>query len=196
MIKFKDEKTKILTVFLMILVMIYVLIIILSKTYASYESEGDLNFDISNALYIFEEGKLSFNLDLEKIVPSDEAYVYSFTISNYNNIRRSDVDIEYKLSLLTTTNLPLEYELYYNEEYKKEDSKNIIDSNEYKTDIDGSWYKVMKVLDIYTFNHKKNETHTFYLVIYFPKDYSKTLGYEGLTDNIEIIIESKQIIKE
>lgn len=177
-----------LLIIVMILIIIYSSLIILSKTYASYELNGEISVSNEKALYIFKEGKLSFNIDLEKIIPSVDPYEYTFTLSNYDSSKRSDVDIEYNITVITTTNLPLNYELIY-------DGNNILDEPIYSVDEDESWYKVMNTLLSDTFLYSQNQTRTYKLKVYFPIEYSNTAGYEGIHDNIEIIINSKQIIE-
>ena len=44
-----------------------------------------LNANIERALYIFNQEKMDFNIDFNQIIPSDEPYVYKFSISNFNN---------------------------------------------------------------------------------------------------------------
>ena len=52
----------------------------------------------------------------------------------------------------------------------------------------------MTVDDVYTMPYTTNTTHTFYLVVDFPIAYSSSVMYEGMMDNIEITIDSKQIV--
>lgn len=181
------KKTKITIALFGLFLFVYITLNIIKQTYASYESNSELNLNISNALYVFKEGKLNFNIDLNKLVPSEDAYEYYFTIANYNDSKRSDVDIEYTIKMLTTTNLPLEYELYYND-------TNIIEDYSYMQDEDLSWYKVMNIPSIYQMNYNSSILNTYKLVVYFPIEYALLTGYDGLVDNIEIEINSKQII--
>lgn len=196
MSEIKYHKIKILILFLLLFILLYLLLFVISKTYASYESDGGINLDVQAALYIFDEGKMNFNIDLDKLIPSEEPYIYTFTISNYDGSKRSDVDMEYNISMLTTTNLPLTYELYYNQNHDEIGADNIISDMEYKTDIDGTWYRAVDCPNTYTFNYNVNKIDTYRLVVYFPISYSNMLGYDGLTDNIEITINSKQRLVE
>ena len=102
--------------------------------------------------------------------------------------------MSYQISIRTTTNLPLTYRLYYEQNYNEAGSENIIDSTTQVQDEDGAWYHQMTVDDVYTMPYTTNTTHTFYLVVDFPIAYSSSVMYEGMMDNIEITIDSKQIV--
>lgn len=187
-------KIKFIILILFIVLLLALFLLFIKKSFSSYVSDSDLLLNIDHALYIFEEGEINFNIDTDGIVPSDEPYVYTFTLSNYNSAERSDVDISYTIELLSTTNLPLRFELYRNQSYLDSDATNIISLNELVQDEDNSWYRSMKVADSFNFYYSVDSIDTYYLLIYFPKSYSSTIDYEGVMDNIEIKIESEQII--
>lgn len=165
------------------------------RTFSSYVSDADVNVSVLTATYIFNEGTFNFNIDVNDIIPSNNPYVYSFTIANYRNNDRSDVDMDYTLELLATTNLPLTYALYRNQTYNASGATNIITSDNIVTDTDGAWYHQLTVSDTYHLYYSSNTQDTYYLVIYFPSAYASTLNYEGYTENIEITINSKQVIE-
>lgn len=190
----RQYKLKFILLILFIVLLLTLFLLFIKKSFSSYVSDSDMMLNIDHALYIFEEEKINFNIDTDGIVPSDEPYVYTFTLSNYNSSERSDVDISYTIELLATTNLPLRFELYRNESYLEEDATNIISVNELVQDEDASWYRSMKVDDSFKFYYSVDSIDTYYLLIYFPKSYSSTMDYEGVMDNIEIKIESEQII--
>lgn len=177
-----------------ILLLLSLFLFLIKKSFSSYVSDSDMLLNIEKALYILEEGELEFNIDVDGIIPNDAPYVYNFSISNFNDNDRSDVDITYDISLVSTTNLPLRFELYRNENYSDEDATNIISTNELVNDVDGSWYRYMKVDESYNFYYETDTTDTYTLLIYFPKSYASSTVYEGVMDNIEININSKQIV--
>lgn len=164
----------------------------LIRSYSLYESKAKMSLDIQTAMYVIEEGTMSFNIDLKDIIPSTEPYKYTFSISNFNDKQRTDVDLEYVLSLQTTTNLPLNYHLYD----EADPNTDIIGNTEIKQDEDNAWYKTMEVNDKYSFGYEANETHMFTLVVEFPEVYKSELEYSKNIDNIQIIVDSKQIIEE
>ena len=132
-ISYFEEKKRFLIVILVMFFLIVLAIKLFQIAYASYQSQAKLNANIEKALYILEEGGLEFNIDLDKIEPSTEPYIYKFSISNFNAKRHSDVDIEYQINITTTTNLPLTYELYRNENYDDENATNLLREYEYQT---------------------------------------------------------------
>ncbi len=183
--------------FLIVIIIMFLLIILAFQlfrfAYASYESKARLNTNIEKALYILEEGGLDFNIDLDKIVPSPDPYIYKFSISNYNANNHSDVDIEYQLSLRTTTNLPLVYELYRNENYDEENAVNLLKDMKIKQDSDGAWYNSYQGEEKYQFPYTENLTDIYTLVIYFKEEHKTATDYADTLENIEIKIDSNQV---
>ncbi|MBQ7104423.1 MAG: hypothetical protein IJN90_01055 [Bacilli bacterium] len=164
----------------------------LIKSYASFQSNAKLSLDIQTAMYVVDVGEMSFNIDLDRIVPSEDPYIYTFSISNFDSEKRTDVDLEYTLSIQTTTNLPLKYRLYYDGYNLAE--KGIITSSELRQDEDDSWYNYFNINQKYEFTYKENQTNIYYLVIDFPVNYKDTIEYSDAVENIQVIIDSKQIL--
>jgi len=167
-------------------------LIALIKSYAFYNSKVNLALDIKTAMYVIEPGEMSYNIDLDKIIPSENPYIYTFSVSNFNAENRSDVDLEYNIKIQTTTNLPLNYRLYYKTyDLEKDD---LITTRELKQDEDESWYNYFELNDTYEFTYQENETNIYYLVIEFPTVYKEVLEYSDAIENIQVIIDSKQIL--
>lgn len=162
------------------------------KSFSRYNSTAHLSLDIQSALFIVEPGEMSYNIDVGKILPSKEPYIYTFSISNFNDKQTTDVDLEYMLDIQTTTNLPLSYRLYY-EKYDLNQSDDII-SRELRQDEDLSWYNYFTVGGKHEFTYKENQTDIYYLVIEFSDSYKNSLEYSDAVENIQIIIKAKQII--
>ena len=115
---------------------------------------------------------------------------------NKKGEKTSEVDIEYVLSIVTTTNLPLRYELYENSNYQDSNAVNLItDSNTVtELDEDGTYFQ--------TFTFEKEElffstptTNTYTLVVYFDQS-SNDAKYQDAVEGVRIIVDSKQIIEE
>lgn len=164
------------------------------KSFATYQSTVDIDIKIENAIYLLDEEKIDFNMTADGIVPSPDPYVYLFTISNYNDEKQSEVDLTYKLSLRTTTNLPLKYELYRNPGTSPTDGENLLTSQETTQDEDGAWYHNFTLDDTYTFLYEEQKKDTYYLVVYFDSTYSNNVEYADYIENIEITVDSQQII--
>lgn len=171
---------------------IFVGLFSLIKSFSLYNSKTNLSLDIQTAMYVIEPGEMSFNIDLDKIIPSDESYIYTFSISNFNSERRTDVDLEYYLKIQTTTNMPLSYKLYYTT--YDQSATDIISKRELKQDEDNSWYNLFTIDNRYEFKYSENKTNIYYLIIDFPTTYKGVLEYSDAIENIQVIINSKQII--
>lgn len=191
----KIYKFRFVILSIVIACLLFLFLLMIRRTFSSYVSDTAIEISSNQAAYIFNEGKMTFNIDTNKIIPASSPYVYSFTISNYNDIRKSDVDINYTLSMRTTTNLPLRYSLYKDKNYNEIGSVNIIANTSQKQDQDGSWYNEMVINNNYDLLYTTSTTDTYYLVVEYPISYSSSLTYEGMMDLIEITINSKQIVE-
>lgn len=192
-ISYYEEKKRLLIVVLGLFLLIILAIKLFQIAYASYESEAKLNANINKALYILEEGGMDFNIDLNKIEPSDKPYVYKFSISNYKGNKHSQVDIEYKIDFKTTTNLPLTYELYRNENYDAAGATDLFDEAKATQDVDGAWYNTLEGKEKYMFPYTEDKTDIYTLVVHFPKEYKTNTEYADSIENIEAAIKSNQV---
>ena len=188
----KSRKRFLIYSLLVLILMILAMYIL--KVFGSYQSNAYLNAEIEKAVLLLEEEKLDFSIDLNGLVPSEKPYVYYFSIANYNDSKKSNVDLEYGISMRTTTNIPLEYQLYRNEDYDAEGSVNLLENYNEVQDEDGSWYKVFNLDDKYNFSYKTKNKDIYCLVVYFPKIYYKNLDYTNLIDHVEITVDAKQIV--
>ena len=177
---------------LIVLFIVSVGVFAIIKTFAFYNSNASLSLDIQTAIYVVEPGEMSFNIDLEKIIPSDEPYIYTFSVSNFDEEKRTDVDLEYDLEVITTTNLPLNYKLYYNA-YDLS-TNDIITTRDIRQDEDSSYYNYFKVDQKYSFTYKENQTHIYYLIIEFPTTYKDIIEYSDAIDNIQVKINTQQVL--
>ena len=193
-IKYFTYKKRFLKVSLVFAVSVLLIIYLITRAYGSYITTAKLRADIDKAIYIFEEEKMSFNIDENKIIPSNDPYTYTFSVQNYNTTQTSDVDLTYNINIRSTTNLPLEISLYRNENYNATGATNIIGSPTLRRDADGAWYRLYTESDDYPMNYNSNTKDIFTLVIKFPKSYSLDTTYVDITENIEVIINSKQVI--
>ena len=131
-------------------------------------------------------------IKLTDLQPSVTPYVYSFTVANNNGVDRTETSLEYTLSLRTTTNLPLQYELYLDEDYQDSSSTNLFDTSEIMVDDDGMYFLKVSIPKR-TFGYTQNEIDNYTLVIYFPYQY-RDYNYQNMIESIELIVDSKQII--
>ena len=115
--KYYEEKRRFLLFVFLLFLILFLAGYLFQVAYARYEVNTKLNSNIKKALYILGTDNLSFNLEPDGIVPSDNPYVYKFSVSNFNEKNDTDVDIYYNVSVKTTTNLPINIKLYRNENY-------------------------------------------------------------------------------
>ena len=193
-INYYEEKKRFLLFALGILLLFFLAFYILTRTLASYESNARLNAGIDQALYVFGTDEIDFNLDPEQIIPSDDPYVYKFSIQNYNDTKDTDVDIEYTVDLRTTTNLPITIKLYRNENHDAPGANNLLGDPTIKQDEDNAYYRTYNTLGTYDMPYTAQTKDIYTIVINYPKSYSDYEVYADYIEDIEITIKSKQII--
>lgn len=187
-----DKKRKKALTKLVILVLLLILVIrIFTLTLSKFQSTSYSEANVDLAFYLLNVDKQSMTLNLDSIFPRDTPYVYSFSIGNTNGQKTSEIDIEYDLEIKTTTNLPLTYELYLNQNYTDNGAINIITSNQIIQDENLTYFRQIttnkKVL-----RYTSAETNVYNLVVYFPSTYNTT-NYQDIFESIEINVNSRQV---
>ena len=193
-IRYFQEKKRFLLFVLILFFCLLASIFLFRIAYARYELQKRLVADIDKALYIFRDEDIRFNLEPRGIIPSSSPYVYNFSISNYNDDHDSDVDLSYHIALRTTTNLPLTYKLYRNEDYRSPTATNILEEAVEEQDEDDSWYYFFDVDDEFEMYYANQTTDVYTLVINFDSSYAVDTTYANAIENIEVILNSRQII--
>jgi hypothetical protein len=193
-IKYSEEKLRLFLFVGGLFLILFLASYLLRIAYARYEVKAKINANIDKALYIFEDEKLDFNLESSGILPSNEPYVYKFSVSNYNASKSSDIDISYTVDVKTTTNLPITIKLYRNELYTDSSATNLFTGSSNYRDSDDSWYKLYKTNEDYTMLYKDKVTDIYTLVINFSSVYSDDTTYENAMESIEVIIDSHQVV--
>lgn len=172
--------------------LIVILACVFPFTKSRYEKSMVATFKNEVAVYLFETSVKNIPIEIESLSPSDEPYVYSFTVSNNDGKNISEVSIEYDLYVKTTTNLPLQYELYLNEDYTSNNATNLFENEELIQDEYGTYYRKVSINTRY-FGYEQMETDRYTLLITFPKIYNSE-KYQNLIESIELYIDSRQII--
>lgn len=191
-IKFLEEKIRFLLFALILLVALFLAYFLLKKAYASYQSSARLVTNIDKAVYLLDSTKMSFNIDSEQIVPSVDPYVYKFSVSNFNDVGSSEINLTYGVKIITTTNLPITVQLYRNENYDDATATGLLSGARIVQDDDGAWYNIYDSFSKYDMDYTDKVTDIYTLVINFPKTYSSSTTYADCIENIEIDIESSQ----
>lgn len=188
--KKKLLKSNKLTLAIIILAIILALIPI---AYSRLHSVAESDSKVETALYILKADYYEKEIKLNELIPSDIPYVYTFKVSNNDGKDRLETKLEYILKIITTTNLPLSYKLYMNEDYNNANSTNIITNDIIqKNSVDGAYFRILST-EKQIFNYDKDEENIYHLVVNFPKEYD-SFEYQDIIEGITISIESKQII--
>lgn len=159
--------------------------------FAKYESISNSKANVDVAFYLLKDDYKTMTTSLDSLLPQDNAYVYSFSIGNEDGTQKAEVDLEYELAIRTTTNLPLKYELYMNQEYEEPGATNIIKENNIILDEQGTYFRNIKT-DKINLSYKEATTNLYQLVVYFPKEYN-TEEYQDIIELIEITVDAHQI---
>lgn len=177
------------------LILVFILLInIMPVTFSKYQSIGTGNINSNIAFYLLESTYVTEQVKLNDLVPSDNPYVFNFTIGNQRDDDVSEVDIEYVLQIITTTNLPLRYELYKNCNFLDNSSVNLItDANtEISQDEYGTYFQKFSIGTEYLY-YSEPLTNEYTLVVYFDKS-NNDAKYQGMVEGVKISIDSKQMI--
>jgi hypothetical protein len=169
-----------------------IVIFAINNTISKYESTSISSGNIEVAFYILNGNYQSMTLNLLSMIPQAEPYVKTFTIANNNGTNRTETSLEYDLEIQTTTNLPLTYALYCNQNYNDVGATDIITTNNIEQDEYGTYFRKIKT-DTKSFGYENNESNTYQLVIYFPNTYT-SIDYQNIIESVEIKVNSKQVM--
>ena len=193
-IQYINEKGRFLLFVFFLLFVLFVSYFLFRVAYARYEMRSQLVANIDKALYIFDTDEIRFNLDPDGIIPSSDPYIYRFSVANFNETNLSDVDLSYHVTVRTTTNLPLTIQLYRNQLPSDSGAVNLFNGVQNVQDEDGAWYHVYDVRTDYQMLYTQQTTDYYTMVIYFPTVYAADTTYVNSIENIEVTLESQQII--
>lgn len=188
--KLRRLYAKLIILILCLLIIARIFVLVLSK----YESIANSYANVEIAFYLLKEDYKTMTINLAELLPKDNAYVFDFSIGNEDGIEMAEVDLEYELSLRTTTNLPLTYELYMNEDYTDENATNIIKENNVALDEQGTYFRTMTTDKIYL-SYKEAKTNLYQLVVYFPANYNQET-YQDIIELLEINVNAQQVTGE
>ena len=188
----KNKKLRRLYAKLVILVLCFLIIarifvLVLSK----YESISNSYANVDIAFYLLKEDFQTMTLNLASILPQNNAYTFEFSIGNQAGEDIAEVDIEYELTLRTTTNLPLTYELYMHQLYTDQGATNIIKENTVNLDEDGTYFRTITTEKEYL-SYKEAKTNLYQLVVHFPKNYNQEI-YQDIIELLEINVNGQQV---
>lgn len=199
--------------FLLILAIVIMVYRTIFHSYSLFESEASSTASIDVAFFVLDDTYENQTIVLEDMEPGDIQYC-KFSISNYieegGEQIISETDMSYKLKIRTTTNLPLEYELYRNQSLNSDNLINILDTDysdamyqdTYETyfqklvlDSETNDLKLEGVTDSGEFYLDVPTINTYILKIKLPER-CHTIEYQDRMECIEISVEGKQILDD
>lgn len=186
----KNKKNSRYNLIILIVFVIILIVIGISITMARYKSTGSSSISSDIAFWVFEEGFQTGSIMLTDLYPRNEAFEYTFSVSNTKGTKVAETSLEYTMYLTTTTNLPLEYEIY------KDNQKLVGDDIENNIVLDESGQCYVRKIKINNgeFSFDQTKTDNYKLLVTFPSKYSSTEEFEGMIDNIDIAVDAKQKI--
>jgi len=206
-----DKKTlfKSLTIILLLIIIVFAFIQI-RNTLARYETAATTERDVDVAFWLSDDPTTfaSARILIDDIYPTDTPYEYSFTVSNFDEDGEVvETDMSYHLTLTSTTNLPLKYEIQKNGttcatfDPLDQTTSNI---EQLTTDANGTQYVQLKLgteLTPYMLNTIDNTTKektaitdTFIIKVTFPKANTSNQEYRDLMEYIKLDLSAIQVI--
>ena len=74
-------KLRFIVFMLLFTCLLFFFLMLMRRTFSSYVSDANIEITSNYAAYIFETERLNFNLETDGIIPSNNPYVYQFTVS-------------------------------------------------------------------------------------------------------------------
>ena len=188
---FDSRKLKMSITLIILVIMLMFLINMDIFTLSRYESKVVSSNSLTTAIYLLNDSYQNIQVKLPDVIPSNNQYSYTFSISNYNDLKHSDTNLKYRIHIRTTTNMPISYNLFNSLDATS--SESIVITNEINPDSDGTFFRHIYT-DYKEFLYTNDEIEYYTLLFTFDEEY-KDYIYNGLVDYIEINIESSQILK-
>lgn len=172
--------------FTFLLILVIIAIILIKTTNARYRAKGQGDANVDLAFYLLKEQSISQNLKLTSILPRQQPYTYTFSVANNDGTYRTETAIQYSITIKTTTNLPLTFSVYNQNDLNTNLATNVTTAQ----DSDGTFFRT--ITDIGgNFGFATNETHNYVLQVVFPEEYNEA-EYEGILEYVQITINSSQ----
>ena len=154
-------------------------------TYSLFTSSSKLVANQKIAQFVFNATKTDvIELPKTNLNPGAKSE-YKFQVTNNIDNKRSDVTIKYQMTIKTYHFMPLEINLY-----KENEETPLLTCEESSRNTDN---EVVCNTEVQTMDYKLNATDNYKLVIEFPEEYNDD-SYTDLVDYIDIEIKSWQAI--
>ena len=154
-------------------------------TYSLFTSSSRLVANQKIAQFVFNATKTDvIELPITNLNPGAKSE-YKFQVTNNIDNKRSDVTIKYQITIKTFHFMPLEINLY-----KENEETPLLTCEESSRNTDN---EVVCNTEVQTMDYKLNATDNYKLVIEFPEEFNDD-SYTDLVDYIDIEIKSWQAI--
>lgn len=170
----------------LILSILLVAVVFFPSTLSKFQSNGSGDAKIDLAFSLLETDELVETISLTEILPDGKQYEYTFSVSNYNEEKRIDVNIQYDITIRTTTNLPIEYEIYDSEGNKINTDFEII------KDEDGTYFNVLKT-DKRIVTYEEDSIEMYTLKYSLDSVYNDS-SYQDIIELITVEINAEQVM--
>lgn len=192
----KQKRTKLLIV-LIIFVALYKIIF---GSFSLYESNAESVADVDLAFYVLDDVYATRSVALEYMLPG-ESQTFTFTVSNFiddedtGETTISDTDMEYDITIKTTTNLPLEYTITKNQEMVE--TNNIAECEIIQDEYGTYFSRLLTESGQFDLNVGDERdipyTDTYIVKITLPASCTDE-KYAGIKDAIDIEINGRQMV--
>ena len=174
--------------------MIIITLILISSysiTQSRYETSSQINLSPTLAFFVVDVQSQTGQIKLESMIPRTEPYLYTFNVSNFQNNKRANVDLTYSIEIITTTNMPLEFQIFKGNDM----TQNTVDSDTITTDTNGVYLRHLVINNVSTMIYTSNVTDTYVLWVSFPEMYKNNSdAYAGIIDLVDIKINDEQVV--
>lgn len=168
---------------------------IVFNSFSLYESNASTSANIEVAYFLLADTYEVQTIMLDDMQPGDTKEV-DIAVSNYYVDETgqeviSETDMEYTLGLRTTTNLPLEYSVYLNQD--SESGTDIVQMDTIQDEDDTYYYQLVE--DTREFSYETGQTNTYTLQITMPEEYNN-VEYQDVLECVEVVVDGQQITEE
>ena len=158
---------------------------IMCNIYAKYTTSASGSDSARVAIFGHNQRiALSGESGMTGLKPGDSR-TYTLTVANYNGQTISEVAVDYNLEIITTGNLPLEYQIS-----KKENNSQSTNIGSY-TETYENKSKILKTDDMY-FEAEIAASAEYTIQVNWPED-KKNASYAGIPDDITVNINVQQV---
>lgn len=180
------KKFKVFNRFTILVFCILVFLFIIKTSYSFFHSDASGVVANKIAFYVVDSKPQSQTIKIGEVKPDGQDYSYDIEVSNFKNDKVSEVDLDYTVQIITSTNIPVDFKLYSND-----GDTNIIGNKEIVEDDSGMYFFKYSP-QVGSFTHGIKKTDKFTLVINFPDLYNDAL-YQDLIESVEVTVDAKQV---